>query len=758
MVAAQGISTGNGEKIVSLGGLGVEREFQNYVQGTYGEFSTPAGSVSYLLTKARLGGAATDPERRLTQHLAPVREVMPAEELDFSQLLQRDLDDHRVAVSLVPYLLSSDWNGPAFFPPVVAILLPFEDQRPSAFPVFEETKVVVDDDLSWDQQDAGDHLRVRRLLNDNGMINPVPLGRVYWNGEFTRIVVVDGQHRAMALLAIERTIRSKWQGSGGERYKYFYENRIKELLKPDDYAKLDRVEIPVSLLWFPDRFGPGKEPHKAARKLFVDVNKEARRPSESRLILLSDSELVNIFTRTVLTELKNQSTAEHIPLFCIEYDNPDTKTTQSARWSALTNIHILKQMVTRTIFGPPKYIVELNASIGAREPESEKNAYMRTQLAVDGLFGPVIDGDEPFKRDDLGNKSFPPNAVQPLANAFREGWGRALLILLSNVHPFKAHADALAQLKENWLPDEAIAQLAFDALFNGVGMYWTLRESANYYGELQQVAGATVLKPDVVKAWELIATKQKEFETIRATFLVGDPGKLSAANQMYLSANTHACQLGLALTLGSVNRFALIDSKSSVVSLARAMVSAVNTWMASRVSGQYDRRLVLAKQKDGWPNSPLNLIGNMDAPRAVQFRYFWLEILAAPEAAIDDLTSIVDVEKIREMRDEARRGYVDYIAREKLKALKTTQPQLSEQKRTSEASKQANSEVRSALSKWFGINAAEWAEWLSSGSSIGGSGGDESEVEDGEVDGMDDDVEEPTDESVSIEDLVDQSE
>ena len=91
---------------MSLAQLGSAPAFQNHAQGLIGEFVTPAGKVAYLMTKARLGAEATDPERRLTEHLVPVREVLPAEELDFNQLLQRDLDDHRVAMSLVPYLLS----------------------------------------------------------------------------------------------------------------------------------------------------------------------------------------------------------------------------------------------------------------------------------------------------------------------------------------------------------------------------------------------------------------------------------------------------------------------------------------------------------------------------------------------------------------------------------------------------------------------------------------------------------------------------
>src|SRR3712207_7830369 len=46
--------------------------------------SSRAGEVEYLMAKARLGaeGEPTD-ERRLTQHLHPVRELLPIERLEF---------------------------------------------------------------------------------------------------------------------------------------------------------------------------------------------------------------------------------------------------------------------------------------------------------------------------------------------------------------------------------------------------------------------------------------------------------------------------------------------------------------------------------------------------------------------------------------------------------------------------------------------------------------------------------------------------
>jgi hypothetical protein len=697
---------------MSLSQLGSARTFQNHAQGTVGDFRTPAGRVKYIMTKARLGADATDPERRLTQHLVPVREVIPSEELDFNQLLQRDLDDHRVAVNLIPYLLSPQWTGPAFFPPIIAIALPFKGQQPSEFPDLEEAAHVVEDGLHWQQRDAGLHLRTRQLVVDNGESSPVALGQLWWNGEFCRIVVVDGQHRAMALLAIDRTVRNTWQESTGGRYRYFYETRVRNALGEHN-AALDDIEVPVTILWFPDKFGPGQEPHKAARKIFVDVNKEARAPSESRLILLSDGELVNILTRTTLTQLRNQASDAFLPLYSVEYDNPDTKTTQSARWSALTNIHILKQMVTRSIFGPPRYINDVTVPIGRREPEEEKNAFMRTQLGVDALFPPNIGGDQPFLREHLGNKNFPEAAVGALAGAYRDTWSAALLTLLSEILPFKAHARALARLKKDWLQDDAIAALAYDALFSGVGMFWTLKDSWSFWhDEVEGSPGDSKNKPDVVKAWDLIGAKQSDFESLRAEELLGNRNQQDAANQLYQAVNTHACQLGLALTLATLHRRAC-GSSVAVVSLAQRMADGINAWMASRTAGAYDRRLALSKRREGSPRHAFNVISNMDMPRAVQFRYFWLEILASG-TAMEILGDMLDEGKLMRLRDEARGGYIAYVAGEKEKALRTTAPTLSASDRQERSVTEAEGEIRQAIIKWFDISAPEVDEWLRS--------------------------------------------
>lgn len=154
--------------------------YQNVVEGTWGEFCTPTGRVAFILTKARLGSSGTDSERRLTSQLRPVREVLSIEKLDFNQLLQRDLDDHRVAEGLIPYLLKPKQNGPSFFPPIMAVLLPFDSNVPAeGFPSESFHQQVDDAAICFEEQRYGQAYRVQRHFDkEHGTYHPIKLGRL----------------------------------------------------------------------------------------------------------------------------------------------------------------------------------------------------------------------------------------------------------------------------------------------------------------------------------------------------------------------------------------------------------------------------------------------------------------------------------------------------------------------------------------------------------------------------------------------------
>lgn len=682
--------------------------YQNTVVGTWGVFETPAGAVSYVLTKARLGTTGTDNERRLTSQLRPVREVLNASTLDFNQLLQRDLDDHRVATDLLPYLLQPKPTGPAFFPPIMAVLLPFNGKTPvDDFPALDEPRTVEDEDgLEMLEQACGNAYRVRTLAHHKQPHPTIRLGKLSWNEEFAKLVVLDGQHRAMALIAVDRTINDTWSQGPGERFSHFYRHRVERLVEEakasGSQLQLEKVEVPVLVAWFPKLTGPGSNAHRAARKLFVDVNKEARQPSEARLTLLSDGQLVNIFTRALLNRLREP--VPPLPLFAIEYDNPEKDAARPVRWSVLTNLTLLKNAVQVTVFGPDKYVEDMGRRFGGRLGWSEMNKRMQRELQVDTIFPALITEEgRVIERSALGNENFPITLVGQLIDRLKSTWGSAVLTILGKLLPYEAHCSALSELEAEWVTDGAMSSLAKEALFVGVGMFWTLRSSDAHWKEtakkLREEQKAIPPAPEITKGWSILEDKQKRFEFLRAVRYLGksDPESVAKSNALYGIANTQACQLGAVLafaTLANVQSW----KGEQLATAAEKVVGAWNKGLLGKVNKSTDRRLLFCK--DETIKSPINRIRKLDTPLAVFFRYFWLELLRSPESA-EVLENFVSRSELDALVLRARTNYFRYLVDESERDLKASNPELKAKKRAEKAQTQESSALKKALTYWF---------------------------------------------------------
>lgn len=706
-------------------GSGKKLEFRNYVQGTWGSFDAPAGRVNYIMTKAKLGEETNDPERQLTKSLAPVREVMEADSLDFSQLLQRDLDDHRVAIDLVPYLLRKKPTGPAFLPPIMAVLLPFRHKKPTVFPQIVSLDGCLEesDGTTWQEERSGETFKVQRLWNpETKERHSASWGKLWWNDSESRLVVLDGQHRAMALLAIERTTSNGWSDSSGARYRSFYEAQVESELKRTGQTLLDlsRIEVPVTVCWFPEETGGQGRPHEAARKLFVDVNKEAKPPSESRIVLLSDAELINILTRRMLSELRSSQSGELLPLFAVEYDNPTVNSSRSARWSVVTNIHLLKDAVDWCIFGPADVIKNVDSKKAAGRPNNvARDGFMRLQLGVSSLFADqIIDGDYAYQREKLGNTEFPLGQVDMISNRFAETWAVAILTLLSNVRPYAAHVEALKKVKADWHTDETSLTLGFDALFGGVGVYWTLKDSNEHY-QSKRPPGKAVKpeeKSDVIRAWEALQAREVQFDARRTNEYMkssSDQSK-SAAKAAYLVFNTQACQLGLVLTLASIWEIRKNRAESpldGLPALALGIVSGLNAYFTREQGKAADGRLVFNKDV----TYPLNQIQTMDTQQAVYFRYFWLELLSTDEAWTHIVEWFPDQATFNGLRDRARKFYLDLCINQNQRSFAAAaDPGTPESEIRAKARDSAVKSLAKALEKWCGVEKESFASWLAS--------------------------------------------
>lgn len=610
--------------------------FNNTIHGAYGSFQTPSGKVNYIQVTARITSKGVSLEDELAGKLVPVREILDPKTMDFSQLLQRDLDDHRVSTSLVPYILEGS-KTPAYFPPIQAILLPFqvddEIQTPQpvkSFGEFIETDPEKDKmGLYWNGYQYGESYRFEYLSFPDGTPVSIREGKLRWHSKRARLVVIDGQHRAMAMLAIYRTLHKAWKGPGSQ-YRHFYENEINKLLKNEEGAInliKNGIEYPVTITWFDDDI----DHHSAARKLFVDINKNAKPPTKSRLILLGETELIDIFSRTILNRLRADEST--FPIFAVEYDYSASSNTQTGKWSALVNIEMVKSSIYRALFGPDKYLRNIDAKVSVgRDSPSQLDERFRDQLQV-GTWLPEsfesVSG-EIFLRESLGNDHFPKEFVEKFEERFSKGWGQVIIDVLQNFLPYKSHIDALVQIKNAWVDtSDNEAALAYEAIFDGVGLYWTLKDSNEHWKEN---ASTDVVVPDTVKAWRYIQKKEGEFYTARAKMYLDESAKFNTVQDLFNKTNSYACLLGLVMTIGSIaQKFEI--KEEGLVSLGQKVLESINKWLSVSVSGKRRKLFICSEVKNTF-----NLLPKLDQNHWVYFRYFWFEVLNG--ARKEDLSDI----------------------------------------------------------------------------------------------------------------------
>ncbi|GGI09349.1 hypothetical protein [Egicoccus halophilus] len=636
--------------------------------------------------------------------------------MNFNQLLQRDIDDHRVATQMIPYLFRNPLqNTPSFFPPILAVILPITRTAHSGyFPdvVGDPATSVEVEGGQWRREEYGEFFRVDRLLDGDGQEHFSRYARLSWHRRNASLVVLDGQHRAMALLAIHRTVNDLWAtDSQADLYRHFYEEPVRRLMAtglPED------LEIPVALCWFPEVRGADSDPVAVARRVFVDVNQTARPPSEARLILLSDDNLIHIFVRATLNELRgeaDESESYSVPLYAIDYDNPETQT-RTARWTVLTTVGILNELLDRVIHGPPKVIERLDVSYGrGRGRDAPREARFRAQLGVSEWPIEVIEGERIFRRSSVTATHFPSSRRSDLESAYLAGWGTSTLRLFSEVMPYRAHVDALRQMRGAWGPaGTEVEGLAKEAVFEGVGMYWVLKDSHDYYTTRFGSRDVPDSAQELVAAWNLLRQKEKEFGRLRATSLgrseLSDEAVLSC-NRMYDVYRTAACQLGMLLAVATIADRAGAYG-DSIVAVANDFIAGVNGYFSADASSFPDAPWTVMSSR---VDDAVNRITDMNTPRGVEFRYFWLEVLAAGmRSSSDSRLSEIDIPALV---GEARVGYFSYRVKERDAELRRLDPLLTRDDASQRARDEVRAELRAGLEAWFGVSSEQFAAWWS---------------------------------------------
>lgn len=429
------------------------------LEGSVGSFSVGHGlhgqtsiEVKYFLTHVGLN-FDTGVNAAVLSHLAPFREIFDTESLEFDEIMQRDIDDARVSSELIPYLLDARSRDLVkIFPPIIVVVLPVKSDanRPDDLYPPVKTFIEPEDKDSHALQvtrsgDIGKEVFQFEQPIEEDKIYEHDLCRLKLNTHKCKLVIVDGQHRAMALLAIYRNLQQEWTDARRAPFKDYYEEWTPKFIRQ---FQLEKISLPVMFCTFPqlDRDYVGDyDLKKAARSIFLTLNKTARKVSDSRNKLLDDNDLVALFLRETLSKIKqnDRDSLCSLRIHNIELDQIHDRIKIDSP-IAITGVNHIYYMIEHLLLN------KADEDVNGAKPRSGK-FYKRKDLemyrAFERLDGRNILGSATA---DLTTREFyTSEAGDKLSSQFSDRIGSFIISAFEKFKPFEKHNRAVLELSED---------------------------------------------------------------------------------------------------------------------------------------------------------------------------------------------------------------------------------------------------------------------------------------------------------------------
>lgn len=473
----------------------------------FGEFQV--GNSPYTIRFAATFGSPSElGHRDLLQELKPVRERLdPSEIRDLTSLLQRDLNDARVASELIPYLQGQKAKI-GFFPSVLAVLVPrnfFKADGQVEYP--RPTRV---DDLRVDYANCWSTERYQLPG-----VGAIPLGKLKIFRDNAEVMVLDGQHRANAF----RYLSGDWNPSG-DIYEAFYDQSHR--------GEGFDADLPVTVIWFEGTGENKVHPQQISRQLFVDVNNSAKPVSEARTILLDDRSVTSVGVQQVYNSAaENGFDTEQFSLLHSAFDMDSDLAKASVPKFTLTTPEIIAEAVHWGLFCNP----------GWKQLSQWRVQRQWTQRNTDrlaDLLGSLEGIDQGTYEDEIRFLFVNGSTRSAFRSAFETSYVPIFVELFNRFKLLKPHYEACGRI-ERWVKDESTRPIpqVWDKVFTGgEGLYWSF----------QVVSPGTRYR----NYREAIAEVENRFANERAG-VYGSPR--NDVDQIYRSFTTKAFQIGYVMAV-----------------------------------------------------------------------------------------------------------------------------------------------------------------------------------------------------------------
>lgn len=575
--------------------------------------------------------------KELLQELKPMRERISVNEIkNINQVLQRDLDDYRIANGLIPYLLNlvngiKNENHIAFFPGILGVIIPKNyiskndtsisvDQNPlQHYPIMEvndEEKIksytYFNDDLSHPSWKIS-HLKE---TSSSGRVTPFAL--LEFDRSKSEILVLDGQHRANAF----RVASNEFFTNPSNRVYSPYYNNSGGI--NSTYPRDIETNLPVTLICF-ERVNPGVEllPDFISRKLFIDVNNNAKPISPSRQVLLDDRDPSSIIANSfysIIAELYGfRSDTNELSLIHLGFDVTskirDRKKTSILN---LSNPELLNLtfdwyfFATRTYNNLQSYEVKQERTL-----KWSPNILSELLPNSSRLFGTVTDEEG----DEIKTLLYPENR-EIVIDEFRELHFNAFYKILNELNFLQCHYKATTELKN--IADSGIWSSTKTDTWNSVfiggeGLYDTFTKLI----DIRNINN----RPDLNNISAAMKEIESDFSNLRATYCgIADS---DLADAMYNSFNSLAFQVALFMAYYdfAINQGFNLDNPIDIVTSASSYISKLN-----EITIQKWCNILVEVKKHLWK-------GDTNAKKWPAYHKLILRLIAEPNQFFDTPTT-----------------------------------------------------------------------------------------------------------------------
>jgi DNA-sulfur modification-associated len=383
--------------------------FDRSLDGVYGHFKTKDSfNLDYLLTSVR------------TEKLDCLRtasEVLQLNMIDFEEIVQRDIDYMRVQRQIVDEYLKKGKGRVIFFPPLLVSLIALEDGEPikqysSVLSALEGAELVTTYDVN----------RFQVRLNTSSSETPHYVNhenqKLYYynyaatlkyNSEKVQLVVLDGQHRLMAL---------------------------RKLMEGVNKEIVAGVDVPICVFFSPDaRVGQAGQLLVDMRELFVRINEEAKRVSGHFIWLLKDKSLAATGVRALGDIWKSDATDGITLLHQLEWNQREDKlANQTTKPYSVTTVSIIAETLQEFIF---------NGS------SDQKKGYTYPLLNLEEVEGALRTSPGALAPGSISDESFDPEQFETLENQIKNYLATGLDILFRTPSPYRRLRNAFVESVRN---------------------------------------------------------------------------------------------------------------------------------------------------------------------------------------------------------------------------------------------------------------------------------------------------------------------